>query len=76
MTEYEKAEAGLLYDAHFDPQVDQGRRRSQELNFEYNALRPCKRLQRGASSIAAFRRMSWQRAIPAGSFVRSGRRMI
>ena len=38
MTEYEKAEAGLLYDAHFDPQVDQGRRRSQELNFEYNAL--------------------------------------
>lgn len=46
MTEYEKAEAGLLYDAHFDPQVDQGRRRSQELSFDYNALRPCQLKER------------------------------
>lgn len=46
MTEYEKAEAGLLYDAHSDAQVDAGRRRSQELNFDYNALRPCQRKER------------------------------
>ena len=33
MTEYEKAEAGLLYDAHSDPEVDRGRRRSQDLSL-------------------------------------------
>ncbi len=41
MTEYEKAEAGLLYDAHSDPEVDRGRRRSQDLSFAYNTLAPC-----------------------------------
>ena len=40
MTEYEKAEAGLLYDAHSDKEVDQGRRRSQALSYEYNQLAP------------------------------------
>lgn len=30
MTEYEKAEAGLLYQAHLDPEVDKGRRRSRQ----------------------------------------------
>ncbi len=41
MTEWEKAEAGFLYDAHMDENIVQGRRRSQELNYDYNALRPC-----------------------------------
>lgn len=41
MTEWEKAEAGLLYDAHMDENIVRGRRRSQELNYDYNALRPC-----------------------------------
>ena len=41
MTEYQKAEAGLLYQAHLDPEVDKGRRKSQELNYDYNQLRPC-----------------------------------
>lgn len=40
MTEREKAEAGLLYDAKYDEEIDQGRKYSQELNFDYNALRP------------------------------------
>ncbi len=40
MTEYEKAEAGYLYSAHADPEVDRGRRRSQELNYAYNQLAP------------------------------------
>lgn len=46
MTEWEKAEAGLLYQAHLDPELDNGRRRSQELNYDYNALRPCQREER------------------------------
>ena len=41
MTEWEKAEAGLLYDAHMDEKIVQGRRKSQELNYDYNVLRPC-----------------------------------
>ena len=40
MTEWEKAEAGLLYDAKYDPDWDRGRKASQELSFDYNALRP------------------------------------
>ena len=40
MTEWEKAEAGLLYDAKYDPDLDRGRKASQELSFDYNALRP------------------------------------
>ncbi len=40
MTEWEKAEAGLLYDAKYDPDLDKGRKASQELSFDYNALRP------------------------------------
>ena len=46
MTEYQKAEAGLLYQAHLDPEVDKGRRRSQELNYDYNMLRPCQLAER------------------------------
>lgn len=40
MTEWEKAEAGLLYDAKYDLDLDRGRKASQELSFDYNALRP------------------------------------
>ena len=40
MTEWEKAEAGILYDAKQDPEIDKGRKRSQELSFDYNSLRP------------------------------------
>ena len=40
MTEWDKAEAGLLYDAKYDPDLDRGRKASQELSFDYNALRP------------------------------------
>ena len=40
MTEREKAEAGLLYDAKMDPEVVRGRKESQELCFDYNMLRP------------------------------------
>ncbi|MCI8861212.1 MAG: sugar O-acetyltransferase [Lachnospiraceae bacterium] len=40
MTEKEKAEAGLLYDAKYDKEVMEGLRRSQELSYDYNALRP------------------------------------
>lgn len=40
MTEKEKAEAGLLYDAKYDKVVMEGLRRSQELSYDYNALRP------------------------------------
>ena len=40
MTEKEKAEAGLLYDATYDKEIDLGRKYSQELSFDYNALRP------------------------------------
>lgn len=40
MTEKEKAEAGLLYDAKYDQEIDLGRKYSQELSFDYNSLRP------------------------------------
>lgn len=46
MTEYEKAEAGLLYQAHSDPELDKGRRKSQEWSYDYNALRPCQSEER------------------------------
>lgn len=46
MTEYEKAEAGFLYQAHLDPEVNEGRRRSQEQNYIYNSLRPDQREER------------------------------
>ena len=40
MTEREKAEAGLLYDANSDPEIVKGRLQSQELSYDYNQLRP------------------------------------
>lgn len=46
MTEWEKAEAGLLYDAHGDVQIVSQRKRSQELNYDYNMLRPSQRTER------------------------------
>ena len=46
MTEKEKAEAGLLYDAAFDEEFLAGRLRSQELSFSYNALRPSQTAER------------------------------
>ena len=46
MTEWEKAEAGLFYDAYKDPRLAQRREYSQELNYDYNHLRPCQRAER------------------------------
>lgn len=46
MTEREKAEAGLLYDARYDREVVEGLRRSQELCYDYNALRPSQTAER------------------------------
>lgn len=40
MTEKEKAEAGMLYDASHDEEIVRERRESQELCFTYNSLRP------------------------------------
>ncbi len=40
MTEYQKAEAGLFYDARYDKEIDTGRRRSQEISYKYNQLAP------------------------------------
>ena len=40
MTEWEKAEAGLFYDAYQDPHLAERRNYSQELNYDYNMLRP------------------------------------
>ena len=40
LTEKEKAEAGLLYDANSDPQIVRDRLISQELCYDYNMLRP------------------------------------
>ncbi len=46
MTEYEKAEAGFLYQAHQDEEVNQKRERSQELNYFYNCLKPSQKKER------------------------------
>lgn len=46
MTEKEKAEAGLLYDAKYDEELQKGLIYSQELCYEYNALRPSQRKER------------------------------
>lgn len=39
MTEWEKAKAGVLYDARME-EIDRVRKLSQELSYDYNALRP------------------------------------
>lgn len=46
MTEKEKAEAGFLYDPVHDEAFIAGQRRSQELSFSYNALRPSQTAER------------------------------
>ena len=46
MTEYEKAEAGFMYQAHLDPEVNKRRRKSQELNYAYNSLHPGQEAER------------------------------
>ena len=46
MTEWEKAEAGLFYDAYKDARLAERRNFSQELNYDYNMLRPCQRQER------------------------------
>lgn len=46
MTEWEKAEAGLFYDAYKDERLAQRRNYSQELNYDYNMLRPCQKQER------------------------------
>ena len=40
MTEKEKCAAGMLYDANYDPQLQQERIDCKELCYDYNALRP------------------------------------
>ncbi len=40
MTQRERAEAGLLYEAHKDPSINEGRIRSQVFSYDYNALHP------------------------------------
>ena len=47
MNEWEKAAAGVLYDAA-DPEIDRVRVLSQELSYDYNALRPSQKEQREA----------------------------
>lgn len=45
MTEWEKAKAGIFYDARHE-EIDRERKFSQKLNFDYNALRPCQEKER------------------------------
>ena len=40
MTEWEKAETGVFYMPFEDPKLVEGLKRSQELNYDYNMLRP------------------------------------
>jgi len=40
MSEWEKAKKGQFYMPPVDPELVEGLRRSQELNYEYNHLRP------------------------------------
>lgn len=40
MTEKEKIELGLLYDANYDGEIVRERQRVNELCFEYNLLKP------------------------------------
>ena len=57
MTEWEKAEAGLLYDAYKDERLAERRKFSQELNYDYNALRPCQTEQRDKMIRENFRKV-------------------
>lgn len=40
MTEWEKAQAGYLYDANFDPEIVQKRTRCADLCYEFNHCKP------------------------------------
>ena len=40
MTEWEKAAAGVFYQANHDPEIIGDLRKWQERNYEYNMLRP------------------------------------
>lgn len=46
MTEQEKELRGLWYQAIYDDEIVAGRKRSQELNYDYNALRPAQKEER------------------------------
>lgn len=46
MTEKEKCQAGLLYDANYDPQLLADRRAAKELLYDYNRLRPSQEAER------------------------------
>lgn len=46
MTEWEKAEAGLLYMLSADERCVEGQKKSQALNYEYNMLHPSQREER------------------------------
>lgn len=47
MTEKDKAELGLLYDANYDPEILADRDRAKEMLFDYNSLRPSQKEERG-----------------------------
>lgn len=46
MTEWEKAAAGLLYDANYDPELLQARAKAQDLCMDYNQLRSTQKDER------------------------------
>lgn len=46
MTEWEKAAAGLLYDANYDPELLRARARTRDLCMDYNQLRSAQQQER------------------------------
>lgn len=40
MTEIEKMNAGLWYDANYDQELIDARRKAQDLYYEYNIIKP------------------------------------
>ena len=49
MTEKEKCQQGLLYDANYDSELLADRERAKELLFDYNCLRPSRQEERRAA---------------------------
>ena len=57
MTEKEKAAAGLLYDANYDPQILKERARAQDLCLDYNLTRSSTGGRASAPAARAARRV-------------------
>lgn len=47
MTEWEKAQAGYLYDANYDEELKAARLRCEDLCYEFNSCRPSEEARRG-----------------------------